>query len=113
APVAAYRNVIRNSLSNNIMSWYGHSEMAVLAYEVNEGVYRALPSYGHSEAEPSSKAGVHRLISTSLYNKVHPFIRYDTGDEIEVIKAKKESGELEFKVLDARVGEFVLDRKGY
>lgn len=109
-PAPVYRKAIEDALSSNVLSWYGHSEMAVLAGETARGVYRSLPSYGYAEAVKHENGGEDRLVCTSLHNRVHPFIRYDTGDVVEAIS--QDSGGLSFRVTEGRVGDFVVDRNG-
>lgn len=109
-PAPVYRTVIEQVLSSNIVSWYGHSEMAVLARETATGVYASLPSYGYAEAVPAEDSADYRLICTSLHNRVHPFIRYDTGDLIEPISQFGNS--LAFRITEGRVGDFIVDRQG-
>lgn len=108
APSPVYRARIEQGLGGNVLSWYGHSEMAVLAQEVEEGIYRAFPTYGHVEAVLDN--GGYRLVGTSLHNRVHPFIRYDTGDRIDPLVDR--DGAPCFRVMDGRVTDFVLDRAG-
>jgi phenylacetate-CoA ligase len=108
-PAPVYREPIARLLSSNVVSWYGHSEMALLARETALGVYQSLPTYGYCEAVPASEAEGHRLVSTSLHNYVHPFIRYDTGDLIEPLAAS--GGALAFRISEGRIGDFVVDRK--
>lgn len=108
APLPAYRARIRRALGDNLLSWYGHSEMAVLAQEEGEGVYRAFPSYGLAEAVPDE--GGHRLVGTAFHNRVHPFIRYDTGDRITPMA--RDDGAFCFRVDDGRMADFVTDRGG-
>ena len=109
-PVPVYRDVIEKILSTNVISWYGHSEMAMLAHETARGVYESLPTYGYVEAIPSDDGSGDRLVCTSLHNRTHPFIRYDTGDLIEPISHQR--GSLAFHIREGRVGDFVLDRAG-
>ncbi len=109
-PVPSYRLAIERILSSNIVTWYGHSEMAVLARETGQGLYESLPTYGFAEAVPSEVPGEYRLVVTSLHNRVHPFIRYDTGDLIA--PESSEDGVLAFRITQGRVGDFILDKAG-
>lgn len=109
-PAPVYREAISGALSSNIVSWYGHSEMAILARETAEGVYTSYPTYGFAEAVPAADGNGHRLVCTSLHNRVHPFIRYDTGDLIDPVS--QSGGTLSFRIREGRVGDFVLDRQG-
>lgn len=109
-PAPVYREEIERELSRNTFSWYGHSEMAVLAGETAVGVYESASTYGYAEAVEAADGGAHRLVVTSLHNHVHPFIRYDTGDRVEPVS--QESGRLSFRISEGRVGDFIVDRHG-
>lgn len=109
-PAPIYRDYIENLLNVPTISWYGHTEMAVLAREKNESfVYHPFQSYGFTECvEIEAKQ---HLVGTTIHNSIGPLIRYDTGDLIEPISYK--NGLLEsFKVAEGRVGEFVVDNNG-
>lgn len=107
-PAPAYRDKIKLHLSTNILTWYGHSEMSVIAKESEAGVYYSLPTYGYAESLPVKGQSSQRLIATSLFNKIHPFIRYDTGDLIEPVNSNAAS--LSFKIKSGRVGDFITDK---
>jgi ubiquinone/menaquinone biosynthesis C-methylase UbiE len=94
------------------LSWYGHSERAILAWEKREPfVYEPFQTYGYCEAVEDKQTGRWRLIGTSYFNHASPFIRYDTGDDIEPVEF--ESGVLRsFRIREGRVGDFVVDRHG-
>ena len=109
-PAPIYRNVIEKHISTNIISWYGHSEMAILARETSLGIYNTFPTYGHAEALPLSSGNGSRMICTSYNNKLHPFIRYDTGDIIDAIPSSGIG--LTFSIRDGRVGDYIKDRQG-
>lgn len=109
-PAPVYRSVIERVLSTNIVSWYGHSEMAMLARETSQGLYAALPTYGYAETVRVDESPARRLVCTSLHNHVHPFIRYDTGDLVESIFERR--GSLLFRIAEGRIGDFVHDRSG-
>lgn len=109
-PPSVYRNVINKVFPVSDISWYGHSEMCILAYEKRfKWNYEPMLSYGYCEAEPN-ESGAHRLIGTSYDNISSPFIRYDTGDLVEP-KFKNDILE-SFKISKGRVGEFIKDRNG-
>lgn len=109
-PAPHYRKPIEEELSTNVLCWYGHSEMTVLAGEFARGLYRALPTYGYAEAIETNHSGRYRLICTSFDNLSHPFIRYDTGDIIEPVSEGPQG--LVFRILEGRVGDFITDRRG-
>ncbi len=112
-PHPRYRKLIEATFGAPTISWYGHSEMAVLAHEKKgeSFTYHTMLSYGFTEAV-AKENGEYRLIGTSYHNRVHPFIRYDTGDLIKPVRV--EEGILRsFHVSSGRQGEFVLDREGH
>lgn len=109
-PAPVYREPIAAVLSTNILSWYGHSEMALLAGETASGIYQSLPTYGFAEAIPNKPGEACRLVTSSLHNFSHPFIRYDTGDLVEPVA--KIGMALAFRISEGRIGDFVLDRAG-
>ncbi|WP_305405730.1 hypothetical protein [Photobacterium leiognathi] len=109
-PAPIYRNVIEATLAVPTISWYGHSEMSVLAFEdENKFVYSTFPTYGFTESV-SDHSG-NRLICSSYYNFDSPFIRYDTGD---LICNENYEGNIlnSFSISSGRVGEFILDQHG-
>jgi phenylacetate-CoA ligase len=91
------------------ISWYGHTERSVLAYEaVQYRHYMPFETYGHSEAVLNN--GNHNLISTNYYNLSSPLIRYDTED---IIKPELSDGLLKsFEISEGRSGEFIIDKHG-
>lgn len=109
-PAPIYRSFIEQQLGVRTISWYGHTEMAVLAREIDEPfIYYPFHSYGFTEALKID--GKHHLLGTTIHNKVGPLIRYDTGDIVEPLSYK--DGVLEsFKISEGRLGEFVTDKKG-
>lgn len=84
--------------------------MAVLARETAREVYESMPTYGFAEAVRDVPGQACRLICTSFHNTAHPFIRYDTGDLIEPIS--QSGGSLAFRIVEGRLGDFILDRSG-
>ena len=109
-PAPIYRSAIEGVLTSHVVSWYGHSEMAVLAPETALGVYQSLPTYGYAESVVTDDGQSRRLICTSLHNRVHPFIRYDTGDLVEEVS--RDNYSLTFRIREGRVGDFIFDRQG-
>lgn len=107
-PAPCYRDPVDACLGVKSISWYGHSEFSVLAYELDRYVYAPMHTYGYAEAVPSEFG--HRLVCTGYYNRVCPFIRYDTGDLIEVVE--QDDILRAFRISAGRVGDFVTDVKG-
>lgn len=111
-PSPAYRQSIESVFDIQTVSWYGHTERAVLAWERNEPyVYEPFGSYGYAEAVVDADTGMTKLVGTSYYNFASPFIRYDTGDEIGIVC--QDEGLLEaFSIEGGREGDYVLDENG-
>jgi phenylacetate-CoA ligase len=65
--------------------------------------YHSTEEYGISEVVDESgktlKTGVGKLISTDLWNFVHPFIRYDTQDLVDIDDSHCECGRNHLKIL--------------
>ncbi len=110
-PAPVYRDKIENTFKCPSISWYGHSEMAVLAYESDQKyIYEPMHTYGYCETAKDENGNDH-LIGTSYYNTASPFIRYDTGDLVKPLNY--EDGLLtEFKIKTGRVGNFIVDSNG-
>lgn len=106
-PSPSIRQQVENLLNCKSVSWYGHTERSVLAYEKEEyNNYSPFLSYGFAEALKNSEGN--RLVCSSYYNYASPLIRYDTGDMVE---PNIQDGILEsFKIKDGREGEFILDK---
>jgi phenylacetate-CoA ligase len=110
-PHKHYRETIERVFNITTISWYGHTERAVLAYEKDEMfTYEPFLTYGYAEALLNGDSQ-YELIGTSWYNESSPLIRYNTQDIIEepiiqnnILKS--------FKILKGREGEFVIDRVG-
>jgi len=111
-PVRPYREMIESVFDVCTLSFYGHTERAILATEKGDPYdFYPLQTYGFAEAVADSDKGVCKLIGTSYYNRASPFIRYDTSDEISV---KNETGGIlrAFRIEAGRKGDYILDRHG-
>lgn len=110
-PHKHYRDKIEEVFSIKTISWYGHTERAVLAYEKNNAFeFEPFLSYGFAEAIKDEKDDFN-LIATSYYNFASPLIRYNTEDIVE--QPLLSEGILKsFKVLNGRSGEFIIDKEG-
>lgn len=109
-PHKKYREVIENVFEIESVSWYGHTERAVLAYEENDKfLYKPFQTYGYTEAIVSNNN--YNLVSTNFYNFASPLIRYNTEDSVSDVKY---DGNIlqSFKILDGREGEFIFDEDG-
>lgn len=108
-PSPLLRSKVENLISCNSISWYGHTERAVLAYEKDEKYnYTPFFSYGYTETVKDIRTEEYSLVSTSYYNLASPLIRYNTND---LIKPNIEDGLLiDFQISSGRDGEYILDR---
>ena len=89
------------------ISWYGHTEMCVLAYDKNcNNRYRPFATYGLAEVVDG------HLIGTSFHNFDMPLIRYDTGDLVEATKVSEAGLVEEFAIKEGRSGDFIEDKNG-
>ena len=109
-PAPMYRDRIESVFGVPTVSWYGHTERAILAWEKDKRyVYHPFQTYGYCEIIPNEDNGGWRLIGTSYGNLASPFIRYDTGDDVEPVEMR--DGLLfSFRIRSGRLGEFMLDR---
>ena len=111
-PASVYRDRIESIFGIPTVSWYGHTERSILAWEKNEKfVYYPFQTYGYCEAVKNPETGGYRLIGTSYGNFASPFIRYDTGDDIEPVVVQ-DGLLISFRIRTGRLGEFVVDRHG-
>ena len=105
-PVPYMVDYLTNKWDLDYISWYGHSEMAILAYDKEKkNQYKPLMTYGYAEVIDN------RLLGTSYNNFDMPLIRYDTGDRVEGKQDK--NGLLEyFTIKEGREGDFIVDKSG-
>ena len=89
------------------ISWYGHTEMCVLAYDNDcNNRYRPFATYGLAEVVDG------HLIGTSFHNFDMPLIRYDTGDLVEATRVSAGGLVEEFAIKEGRSGDFIEDKHG-
>lgn len=111
-PAQVYRHRIESVFDIPTISWYGHSERAILAWEKEgEFIYHPFQTYGYCEVVPNPDTGGWKLIGTSYENFASPFVRYDTGDDVEPVEIR-DGILISFRVRSGRAGEFVRDRRG-
>lgn len=89
------------------ISWYGHSEMCVLAYDKDfDNHYAPMPTYGFAEEQNG------HLLGTSFHNFDMPLIRYDTEDRITPTQVTTSGILMEFAIAEGRNGDFIVDKDG-
>ncbi len=104
-PVNYMVEYLKRKWEFDYISWYGHSEMCVLAYDINkDNTYVPFLTYGYPEAVNGE------LIGTSFHNTDMPLIRYKTGDLIygEIHNNLLKS----FSITEGRSGDFIEDKHG-
>lgn len=109
-PAPQYRRYLEHHCRLKVISWYGHSEMAVLAAERESGTGLYYPFYSYGFPEAIASGNSYRLIATSIHNFATPFVRYDTGD---LIDPTFKNGHLEcFQIREGRNSDCVVDKNG-
>ncbi len=105
-PIPYMTKYLHDTWNLDYISWYGHSEMCVLAYDNDrDGKYTPFITYGYAE----DVGGM--LCGTSYHNHDMPLIRYSTGDIIE--SKADDSGIMEhFSIKEGREGDFIEDKCG-
>lgn len=88
-----HRKLVKEVLGVEILSFYGHSEKAVCAYQNSQGEMEFQPLYGHvdflddDDRPVSEKGKAASVVVTGFDNHYFPFIRYRTDDEVLVSSA--------------------------
>lgn len=110
-PSPIFRETIERTTGKPTISWYGHSERAILAPEIRRsGLYEPLQSYGFCETVRDAD-GFESLVGTAYWNFASPLIRYRVDDGVKVIEKE---GEIlkSFEILQGRIGDFLIDKNG-
>ncbi|MCH9812834.1 MAG: hypothetical protein K0U47_02695 [Epsilonproteobacteria bacterium] len=68
--------IIRDFFGVDVLTQYGHTERAAIAYRVNDEKYHFMNSYG------AVRIIGHEIVATGFDNSVMPLINYRTGDSI-------------------------------
>lgn len=110
-PISLYRDTIEETFDIKSVSWYGHTERCILAYEKTVP-YRYMPfqTYGYTEVEKTT-ADKPSLIGTSYFNQASPLIRYDTEDQVSDYDVEAELLSV-FELNAGRGGQFIIDKFG-
>lgn len=107
-PHPQFREPIERITESPTLSWYGHSERTILAYErTSPYLYEPLQSYGFCEAV-SHTGDFTTLVGTSYYNNASPLIRYSLDEGVQIRESVK--GMLKsFEIKEGRFGDVILD----
>ncbi len=85
-----HRSLIESVFGCLLLDSYGHMERTVAISECPQGGYHVnsdygLLQFGNSRRSEDGERMLARVIGTSLYNFAMPLIRYDVGDEVELL----------------------------
>lgn len=106
-PSPQLRIEVEKILDCKSVSWYGHTERCILAYERDEPyVYVPFQTYGYCETIQAEEG--EQLVGTAYYNMGTPLVRYNTEDYVKSSISDKLLDS--FSVTAGRNGEFILDR---
>lgn len=112
------RQLVRDTLGVEIYSYYGHSEDAVIAYQIDKEKMAFLPLYGYTEFldengnEVKEDGQIAEVVTTSFDNNYAPFIRYKTADVVEVSEYKQPGYTKIANKIIGRLSDFVYDIEG-
>lgn len=106
------RLLLQKFLGVPIINEYGASELDIIAFENTQGEWvintnTLFVEILNEDNQVLDFGQEGRVVITSLYNKAHPFIRYDLGD-IGAIEPIGNSGKLVLKKLIGRSDDVVL-----
>lgn len=68
----------------HVVDYYGQGERVAFAYSVEPGSYKFHPAYGYVELLPTDQQASREIVGTSFHNSAQIFLRYRTGDFIEL-----------------------------
>lgn len=85
-----HRGLIESVFGCRLLDSYGHMERTVAISECPHGGYHVNSDYGlmqYEDLRPGERGQrtLARVVGTSLYNFAMPLIRYDVGDEVELL----------------------------
>ncbi|MBS1509699.1 MAG: aminotransferase class I/II-fold pyridoxal phosphate-dependent enzyme [Bacteroidetes bacterium] len=110
------RNKIERLFGKRLFNWYGMTEPAIIIKEgpEHDGMHLCL-EYGYPEYGDTDAPNVKKLITTSFYNSVMPFIRYDTGDLVELADHTTANSAIKLPVVKTVLGrkdDFIVGLNG-
>ncbi len=78
------RELIEATFSTKVLDFYGQAEGVADIYQCEKGNLHVNEDYSYVEFIKDEQTPYYRLIGTQLSNEIFPFIRYDTGDLVEL-----------------------------
>jgi len=78
------RETITEAFGCPVFDFYGSAERVCYIHMCDKGSYHIVPDYGYTELIPvdASDPSRCRVVSTGLWNRAMPLIRYDMGDVV-------------------------------
>lgn len=112
------RKKIEKYFKCKVTSFYGHSERAAFASEIDDnGRYYVLPSYGLIEVicedgKTCKEGSFGEIVATTFINKGMPLVRYKTGDYCKLVR-QINGFAVEIENINGRWGnDYIIDNKG-
>jgi len=87
---------------------YASYETGLMAHTLPRGGYCAFWRNYFLEAGDEGPDGARAVRATSLYERCFPLVRYEIGDEIELVESEREYGLRSFKAVVGRTHSFVM-----
>lgn len=110
------REKIESLFGKILFNWYGMTEPAIIIKEGpgHNGMHVCL-EYGYPEFLDTEASNIKKLITTSYYNSVMPFVRYDTGDLVELTDITQSSSPIKLPLVKTVLGrkdDFIVGLNG-
>jgi phenylacetate-CoA ligase len=110
------RNKIEALFGKILFNWYGMTEPAIIIKEGpdHNGMHMCL-EYGFPEFLDTEGSNIKKLVTTSFNNSVMPFIRYDTGDLVELADNTNNDSPIKLPVVKTVLGrkdDFIVGLNG-
>ncbi len=88
-----YRALLERVFQCPVLDSYGHMERTVAIAQCLDGGYHVQADYGVLELPSIRRAAdgtrLGRVVGTSLYNLAMPLLRYDVGDDVELLPSPR------------------------
>ncbi|MDD9196707.1 hypothetical protein PVK62_12825 [Aliivibrio sp. S3MY1] len=110
------RKNIEKAFNTLVYFEYGHTEMCLYCYTLDSSyIYQSSPIYGYIEIVDEHGYDVDvgeigKVVVTGFNNIGMPFIRYDTGDLVEL--SYRNGGIVKFKKIIGRNQDFIVSKSG-
>ncbi len=78
------RILIEDTFKTKVLNFYGQAEGVADIYQCEEGSLHINEDYSYVELIKDEKTSYYKIVGTQLSNLIMPFVRYDTGDLVEL-----------------------------